>query len=68
MSEENKAVKLDEKPKVAKTQPWRAVWPPPESVSTDANGRKGHHRAPDGSSGVYAYNDRDELVGPKKEK
>ena len=48
-----------------KTQPWRAVWPAPESASNVQMERK-PVIPQSGGSGSYGYNDQDEGIPPKK--
>ena len=50
-----------------KTQPWRAVWPPSQAVSSTEEQltRKAKNGGSNGS-GTYGYDDKDEDSTPKK--
>jgi len=48
----------------AQTQPWRAVWPAPESAARPQLERKA--RSGGSGSGAFGYNDKNEGIAGKK--
>ena len=46
-----------------KTQPWRAIWPAPESASNAQRERKA--AAPESLNGMFGFNDKGEGIAPE---